>query len=460
MTIPDDGVAEPALGSEPPENCLLDGSRPPPAETTLGDEELIDAEIDSLPPPPVTHPRGKARLFLFGATLVFIAFNLRPLFSSLSAVLPSVVQSIHLSSAGVSLMTTLPVLCVGAFAPAAPALARRFGAERTILCLMIVLAIGTALRGLAAVPTLAAGTMMAGAAIAIINVLLPGLIKRDFPHRTGLMSGLYTMALCGGAAAAAGLTAPLQTAMGGSWSTALAIWAIPALVAALLWAPQAPRLQRQARFAGDVISGLYRCPLAWSVTLFMILQSMLSFSVFGWLAPILHARGLPLVTAGVIVSVSVLCQTVACLVAPGIAAKCGDQRLINAMVMLLAVTGFMGCLFAPLSTIWGWAVLQGIGQGALTSVALTLIVLRSNDAHVAAQLSSMVQGVGYGLGAMGPLLVGLLHAWTGGYDAVGCFFLIVGILGVCAGISAGRNRYVAARRAPMIFELAGLASET
>jgi CP family cyanate transporter-like MFS transporter len=430
-----------------------------PDAMTLADE-LTDAEVESFPPPPVVQPHGKARQVLFGGTLVLIAFNLRPLFSSLGAVLPSVVQTTRLSPAGISLMTTLPVLCVGAFAPAAPALARRFGAERSILGLMIVLAIGTALRGLAVVPALAAGTMMAGAAIAIINVLLPGLIKRDYPHRTGLMSGLYTMALCGGAAAAAGLTVPLQARAGGSWSGALALWAIPALAAALLWAPQAPRLKREARVAGVVISGLYRCPLAWCVTLFMILQSMLSFSVFGWLAPILHARGLPLATAGVIVSVSVLCQTLACLVAPGIAAKSRDQRVINAAVMLMAVTGFTGCLFAPLSTIWGWAILQGIGQGALTSVALTLIVLRSSDAHVAAQLSSMVQGVGYGLGAAGPLLVGLLHAWTGGYDAVGVFFLIVGGAGMVAGIGAGRSRHVAARRAPVAAaEAVNLASQ-
>jgi CP family cyanate transporter-like MFS transporter len=451
MTPPPDSEAEPG-------DRQLDSSLSRPGEMALADE-LVDAEVDSFPPPPIVQPHGRARQILFGGTLVLIAFNLRPLFSSLSAVLPGVVQTTRLSPAGISLMTTLPVLCVGAFAPAAPALARRFGAERAILGLMIVLAIGTALRGLAVTPALAAGTMMAGAAIAVINVLLPGLIKRDFPHRTGLMSGLYTMALCGGAAAAAGLTVPLQASADGSWPRALALWAVPALAAALLWAPQAPRLKQEARFAGVVISGLYRCPLAWCVTLFMILQSMLSFSVFGWLAPILHARGLPLVTAGVIVSVSVLCQTLACLVAPGIAAKSRDQRFINPAVMLMAVTGFTGCLFAPLSTIWGWAILQGIGQGALTSVALTLIVLRSSDAHVAAQLSSMVQGVGYGLGAAGPLLVGLLHAWTGGYDAVGVFFLIVGLAGMVAGIGAGRSRHVAARHAPVAAGAINLASQ-
>ncbi|MDB5361201.1 MAG: transporter [Rhodospirillales bacterium] len=451
-------MTTPAGSEAEPDDRQLNSSLSRPDAMMLADER-IDAEIESFPPPPIVQPHGKARQILFGGTLVLIAFNLRPLFSSLSAVLPSVVQTTHLSSAGISLMTTLPVLCVGAFAPAAPALARRFGAERSILGLMIVLAIGTALRGLAVIPALAVGTGMAGAAIAIVNVLLPGLIKRDYPHRTGLMSGLYTMALCGGAAAAAGLTVPLQASAGGSWSRALALWAIPALAAALVWAPQAPRLKREARFAGVVISGLYRCPLAWCVTLFMILQSMLSFSVFGWLAPILHARGLPLGTAGVIVSVSVLCQMLACLVAPGIAARARDQRFINAAVMLMAVTGFTGCLFAPLSTIWGWAILQGIGQGALTSVALTLIVLRSSDAHVAAQLSSMVQGVGYGLGAAGPLLVGLLHAWTGGYDAVGAFFLIVGAAGMFAGIGAGRSRHVSARRAPVASESMNLASE-
>jgi CP family cyanate transporter-like MFS transporter len=146
--------------------------------------------------------------------------------------------------------------------------------------------------------------------------------------------------------------------------------------------------------------------------------------------------------AGITVSVSVMMQTIACLFAPMLASRLPDQRWLNVVVVVLAVGGFMGCLFAPLSSIWYWAVLQGIGQGALTSVALTLIVLRSENAHVAAQLSSMVQGVGYGVCAVGPLLVGVLHGWTGGFGGVGALFLLVGTLAIYVGVRAGRAIYV------------------
>jgi MFS transporter, CP family, cyanate transporter len=172
-----------------------------------GTEDSANANVL---PPVATHRRSRARQSLLAATLVLIAFNLRPLFPSFSALLPSITLSTGLSPGGASLMTTLPVLCLGVFAPCAPVLARRFGAERTILCLMVLLTVGTAIRGLASVPALAFGTVATGISIAVINVLVPGLIKRDFPRRIGLMSGLYTMALCGGAAAAAGLTIPLQ----------------------------------------------------------------------------------------------------------------------------------------------------------------------------------------------------------------------------------------------------------
>lgn len=407
-----------------------------------GDETLIDAEVDSVPPPEaevLSSTRGKVML---GASLVLVALNLRPLFASLGSLLPEVSQAFNFSSSTASAITTVPVLCLGLFAPLSPALARRFGAERLIFWLMLVLAAGTALRATEAVPGLFAGTILAGASIAIINVLLPGLIKRDFAHRTGLMAGLYSMALCAGAALAAGLTVPAERYFDGHWAPALAIWAVPALLAAALWLPHA-RAPEAARHKRKLVSrGLWRCALAWQVTLFMVLQSMLSFTVFGWLAPILRDRGVPADTAGMVVSVSVILQTAACLVAPALAVRMRNQRLLNAVVVVLAVSGFMGCLFAPLSSLWAWAVVQGIGQGALTSVALTLIVLRSSNAHIAAELSGMVQGVGYGVGAAGPLLVGVLHGMTGSFDAVGGMFTMVGVAAVVFGVLAGRARHV------------------
>jgi len=380
---------------------------------------------------------------LLGVSLVLIAFNLRPVFSSLSVLLPEIMRDTGLTPSSASLMTTLPVLCLGLFAPIAPELARRYGAERTILVMLATLAAGTGLRGLASVPALLIGSVFAGASIAVVNVLLPGLVKRDFPTRAAMMTGLYTMALCAGAASAAGFTVPLeQHVLNGSWPLALAAWAIPAVIVFLLWAPQALQAKSHPRPAGPHATSLWRDRLAWQVTLFMGLQSALAYCVFGWLAPILRERGLEAVTAGFIVSASVLVQMAACLMVPSIAVRGRDQRLINVLLVAGAVIGFLGCLFAPLSTVWIWALIQEFGQGGLIAVAMTLIILRSPDPHVAARLSGMVQGVGYVLAACGPLLVGFLRDWTGSFHSSAILIVFIGVAAALCGLGAGRARHV------------------
>ncbi|EJZ16587.1 MFS transporter, partial [Rhizobium sp. Pop5] len=268
------------------------------AASTLeaADELLLDAEADSLPPPQATRVRGAADRFLLGASLVLIAFNLRPVFSSASALLPEIRSEFGLSALGASLLTTLPVVCLGAFSPLAARLAQRIGSERILLGVLLLLALGTALRGLSSVPLLFIGTALAGACIAIGNVLLPGLVKRDFAGRAAVMTGFYTMALCAGAASAAGLTLPIEHMLGGSLDGALAAWALPALLVGLIWLPQVLRSGGHARRNGFRVEGLWQDRLAWQVTLFMGLQSALAYCVFGWLVPILRERGLDGVT--------------------------------------------------------------------------------------------------------------------------------------------------------------------
>ncbi|WP_210339923.1 MFS transporter [Bosea sp. ASV33] len=380
--------------------------------------------------------------FLLGASLVLIAFNLRPVFSSASTLLPEISGTLGLSSLGASVLTTLPVVCLGLFSPLAPRLSRWIGTERTLLAAVLLLACGTALRGFASVPLLFLGTALAGASIAIGNVLLPGVVKRDFPDRAALMTGWYTMALCAGAAGAAGLTLPIKQSFGLSLGGALAVWALPALLAGLLWLPQVLSNRFQAAGTRPNVQGLWRNRLAWHVTLFMGLQSALAYCVFGWLVPILRERGLDGVTAGAIVSVSVMMQAAACLVAPHIAVRGRDQRAINVALSALAVVALLGLLFAPLWSVWFWAVLQGMGQGGLIAVALTVIVLRARDAHVAAQLSSMAQCVGYLLAAIGPLVVGLIHGWTGSFAWSAVLFVLLGAGTAVNGWFAGRALHV------------------
>jgi len=380
--------------------------------------------------------------FLLGASLVLIAFNLRPVFSSASTLLPEIGSRLGLSSLGASVLTTLPVVCLGLFSPVAPRLSRWIGTERTLLAAVLLLACGTALRGFASVPLLFLGTALAGASIAIGNVLLPGVVKRDFPDRAALMTGWYTMALCAGAAGAAGLTLPIKQSFGLSLGGALAVWALPALLAGLLWLPQVLSNRFQGAGTRPGVQGLWRNRLAWHVTLFMGLQSALAYCVFGWLVPILRERGLDGVKAGAIVSVSVMMQAAACLVAPHIAVRGRDQRAINVALSVLAVAALLGLLFAPLWSVWFWAVLQGIGQGGLIAVALTVIVLRARDAHVAAQLSSMAQCVGYLLAAIGPLVVGLIHGWTGSFAWSAVLFVLLGAGTAFNGWFAGRALHV------------------
>lgn len=411
-------------------------------------ETLIDAEADSLPVPRPTPATGLARRILLGASVVLIAFNLRPVFASLSVVLPEIIRATGLSATAASLLTTLPIVCLGLFAPLAPWLGRRFGTERTLLGCMLLILVGTALRGTGHVALLFLASAVAGSGIAVANVLLSGLVKRDFARRAALMMGLYTMAVCGGAASAAGLTVPLEHAFGGGWTFALAMWAVPALLVTLLWAPQALPAAPVASESGFAVRGLWRDPLAWQVTFFMGLQSALAYIVMGWLAPILRERGLGSETAGYVVSLSVMTQVVTCLVVPALAVRLRNQRGLAAVLSLLTVAAMLAMLFAPLRSVWLWAVLLGIAQGGTFALALTMIVLRSRDSHIAAHLSGMAQGVGYMVAAFGPLFAGLLHGWTGSFRASAWLFIGLGIALVAAGLGAGRTLYVGAVTIP------------
>lgn len=390
---------------------------------------------------------SRRHLAYLGLCLVLIGLNLRTVFSSFSAVLPEITAQASLPGWSIVVLTTVPVTLLGVFAPLAPVLARRFGAERVLLGAMAVLAAGLLLRpagpGLPGghLPGLLAGTAACGAAIALCNVLLPGLVKRDFPHRLGLMGGLYTTAICASAALGAGFTYPVYAATG-EWTAALWFWALPAAVVLLLFLPVALRQRAVRHTAVKDGVNVWRSPVAWQVTIFMVLQAMMSFSVFAWLAPILRERGVDGATAGLIVSVSIVLQMLGSLFAPALAARFRDQRAINTVVALMTGGGFALSIFGPLDLVWVWAGLLGLGQGSLTAVALTMIMLRTRDGHTAAHLSGMMQGVGYGLGSTGTLLVGQLHQATGSFTAAGVLFLAVGLLAAVFGYRAGRDRFV------------------
>ncbi|MGW8464883.1 CynX/NimT family MFS transporter [Pseudomonas sp. CLCA07] len=412
----------------------------PSKRTAELEELLIDAEADD-EQVQQSHPLLR-RPWLLLLGLILVALNLRPALSSMAPMLSEISKTLGLSAAQAGLLTTLPVLCLGLFAPLAPVLARRFGAERVVLGILLTLAGGIILRSSFGEIGLFAGSVLAGASIGVIGVLLPGIVKRDFPKQAGTMTGVYTMALCLGAAMAAGATVPLSEHFDKSWAMGLGFWGLPALIAAIFWLPQVGGQKHGSHNVAYRVRGLLRDPLAWQVTLYMGLQSSLAYIVFGWLPSILIGRGLTPTQAGLVLSGSVIVQLASSLVAPWLATRGKDQRLAIVVVMLLTLGGLFGCLYAPIEGLWGWAILLGLGQGATFSLALTLIVLRSRDSHVAANLSSMAQGFGYTLASMGPFAVGIVHDWTGGWTAVGWIFGVIGLSAIIAGLGAGRSLYV------------------
>ena len=407
-----------------------------------------EPQVNTLTKPQPAHQHP----WLLGLCLLLIAFNLRPVFGSLSVVLPDIMRDTGLSATGASLLTTLPIVCLGLFAAPAPTLARRFGVERTLLGALFLICMGTLLRAWGSLPMLFASSVLAGAGIAVGNVLVLGMIKRDFPSRAAMMTGLYTLAICMGASVSTAFTVPLERSVfDGDWAPALAFWALPAGIVLLVWAPLALAARHERQLKNTLANGshsdalsLGRDPLAWQVTVFMGSQSAMAYIVMGWLAPILRERGLESAAAGYVVATAIVSQLVTSLITPSIAARCRDQRGFAVGVALLVSVSLLSLILGPLGGRWFSAVLLGCGLGSGFALALSLIVMRSGNAAVTAQLSAMAQGWGYALAAFGPLLVGMLRGWTGGYESAAALVAVVGLSMVWSGWGAGRKMLVQA----------------
>jgi CP family cyanate transporter-like MFS transporter len=376
--------------------------------------------------------------------VVLLALNLRPALVAVSPLAPTIKAASGMSSSEISLLTSLPLLCFGLLAPIAPRAGRRWGMERTLLATMVCVLAGTALRLVDAVWALFGGSVLVGAGIAVANVLLPGLIKRDFAGRTGLMTGLYSMSLFGGAALAAGVTVPIQHAAGFDWRTTLACWGILAAVAIAVWAPRV-RGTGAAAGATRAVRGLWSSPLAWAVTLYMGLQSLNYYAAAAWLPTMLESAGMDAGQAGWMLSLSSLLGIAGSFLAPVIAGRRLGAGAIAVLGAVLCAAGYGGLLAAPVSGAYLWMVLLGLGQGAAISLALLFIVRRAPDARVASQLSSNAQGFGYVLAACGPAVLGTSHDATGSWT-VPLVLLIAALTPQAAcGALASRDRVVRER---------------
>jgi CP family cyanate transporter-like MFS transporter len=384
--------------------------------------------------------------------ILLVAANLRPAVTSLGSVLGEVRTSLGVSTAWASVLTALPGLCFGLAGFLAPSAARRLGLARAIGLSMVLVTVGVLVRVVDGPSVVLIGTLVACGGIAVCNVLLPVVVKESYPHRIGLMTGLYTAVLQCAAALGSLITPPVDDALGG-WRAGLGEWGLLAALGTIGWLLAARHGHREVDQAGQAglldadlpqphaAEPLLRSRLAWAVTIFFGLQSMFAYAVMGWAPQVLMTGGVSRSEAGAMLAVmSVIGVPLSLLVAP-LAARQRSQSAWLAGVSAVGAIGVVGLIVAPSAAPWLWAITMGIGMGVFP-IAVAVISLRTRASADTQRLSTMAQGIGYLLAAVGPLLFGILHGVTGSWTAS----LIAMLAGIClqivVGVFAGRPRYV------------------
>lgn len=395
---------------------------------------------------------------VLGIGVALVASNLRPAVASVGPLLHRIEFGDGVSNTGASILTTLPILCYGIVAPVASVLARRLGFHAAVAAALALLLAGQLIRLLTGPEFLFLGTAIAGAAIAIGNVLMPVMVRRDFPNNSGIAMSVFSTTMMGFAALAAGVSVPVANALGGGWRPGLGIWTIPAAVGVLAWSSALLRRRPERDAAANSpmpteprardIRPLLRDPLAWQVTLFFAVQSGGFYATLAWLPSIFRSHGYSDAHAGVMLSVNLIVGTFTGLVVPALAHRFSDQRGLVAGSCVLAAIGWLGILLAPTSASYLWVVVMGLGQNAAFPLVMMLIVLRGGSVRNTQALSAMAQTVGYTLAALAPLAIGALHGLTHSWSPELILLLALLVPQLLLGLGAGRAREVSTPGTP------------
>ena len=397
-----------------------------------------------------------------------LGFNLRGAITSLPPVFPELQDSLRLSAATISVLAATPVICFGVVSGFAASLSRRLGEERVLLAALIALAAGLVLRGAAPGAMLFPGTVLASAAIAVMNVLLSSLIKRRWPrarrfpdrplHHRAVRRRDHRIAGQRAAVERYGRLGRAHPRLAGRARGAGRLDVAAAAAArrpgAGVIRPAAPSGRGLSRpGASRVRAGasarpppvaVYRYALAWQVTVFMGVQSLLYYAALSWLPTILRDRGASAATAGGLLALMGVGNLAVSLVVPIAAQRMRAQYMLVVPTVLAMTAGLAGAVYAPLGSAVIWVLILGAGQNAALSLAIFFTMARAPHPAAAASLSSFAQAVGYLLASTGPLAVGLLHSATGSWNVpLMVLFGLTGIL-LVAGLLAARPRVLPA----------------
>ncbi|MGJ9371916.1 MFS transporter [Nesterenkonia sp. CF4.4] len=418
-------------------------------------------------------PRRLPHLLMV-VTVLIVAANLRPAITAVGPLIERIGEDTGLGPAALGLLGAIPALGFGVVALFVAALGRRWGVERTIFVSLLLLGLGTLLRSLPLGSfSLFAGTVILSAAIGVGNVLVPAVVKRDFPARVPIMTGLYTAMLVGCAAVASGTAVPVAAAKG--WEFTLGASALFALVSAALWGvrlggprgtgsasaatpdrsdlPSSPAARSSSAGAADAGAAvpdpappaarlrggtMWRSAVAWQVTVYFALQSGIFYLMLTWFPAIQTSHGITEAAAGFWLGAYQAIGILASLVMGPIMQRAQDQRAVVVVLAGIMFIGVLGIIFLP-AAMPAWALIVGFASGGNLLAGLTLISMRARTSAEASRLSGMAQGVGYLLAAVGPLLAGTLFEFTGSWSPVLWIIAAAVVVMAVVGLFAGRR---------------------
>jgi CP family cyanate transporter-like MFS transporter len=379
-------------------------------------------------------------LLLLG--IIMIATNLRAPITSVGPLVGTITNSLNLTGAQAGLITTLPLIAFAIISPIAPKLARKFGTETTILGALILIILGLSIRYLPSISTLFLGTAILGCGIAIGNVLIPSIVKQEFQNQSGLVTGIYSVSMNLTGAIASGVSIPLIEKLGWTWNQAFSLWIILAALALLAWLPQLKNKKATPDVnVVDTNNSIWHSSLAWSVSLFMGIQSFIFYVLVAWLPEMLISQGIPSSKSGGMLSLLQL-TLLPTFIIPIIAEKRPNQKSLVVISFTLFTLGISGLMFSSLAVISLSIIAIGIAGGIAFSLSMMFFSLRTSTPKEAADLSGMAQSIGYILAAVGPFLFGLLHDLTNNWQS--SLFLLIGmtIILLFVGLNAGSSKKV------------------
>ncbi|WP_082665526.1 MFS transporter [Pseudoalteromonas sp. H105] len=372
--------------------------------------------------------------------IICIAANLRAPVTGLAPVLDNIIFSFNLTPSQAGMLTTLPLIAFALASPMATSIAKKQGLEISLFIALILIGLGLASRLIDSATMLYLGTAIIGIGIAIGNVLLPSLIKRDFPHKVAVMTSTYVLAMgiFGGCYSA--LIIPLAEYKNIGWQVALACYGLLTILSIIIWLPQ---LKSHTRPTKDLLTSahnnrVWQEALAWQITLLLGLNSFFTYIIIGWLPSILLEAGHTAQHAGALQGAFQIASAVPGIILIPLLAKLNDQRILTSLLASIAAICSLGLLYFPEFAAL-WTVTLGFCSGACFILGLSFISLRTHNAQQATSLSGMAQCIGYLLAASGPLIAGALHSYFGNWATTLWLCTVASALCAIFGYLGGRN---------------------